>query len=1385
MTHTHSFKQPTYGVPIHYVSHAPYCVASSQRRWCYAATLSLRPPSHCSTIQPLTASARSTFECAMRCDHCDDGELKLLDTEDGAGGYVCENASEAEKESGSGCGAIVAADQYKLRKREAGNSGSKVTSSRLQQEAREDDEEEEEEEEEEEDEEDEQRSTPSKGSGKDKVAVAVNHYHTPTARKPLGKAVPRARALPASAPPSSSLSFSASALRSKVRQQAASRLSNCSFDIDDHAELASLNTDSMLSGSLTVARAPLMVGLSVAGEENCLSDMYRRSYVRPRLTGEATKEAQQLMNKEKWGRRLGVRGRGFGALTGQKPLQVVPLALIPQAAAEAKVDSAAEQEVIRKKEGFEPLIVWSREQLTDEDKAKHPERQWAERIEVPPCIARFLRPHQREGVQFMAECVLGLRRFKGNGAILADDMGLGKTLQSISLLYTLLTQGFEHGKPIARRVCIITPTSLVGNWKNELKKWLDDRVSAVAISESSRGDVIDAVQSFLHPRSPHSVLIISYDTFRLHSALFSKPDCCDLMICDEAHRLKNSKTSTYTALDEQSCMRRILLSGTPLQNNLDEFYAMINFTNRRVLGDRKMFRKYYEQPILTGREPMADSEEQEMGMERSAELSAIVNQFVLRRTNTLLSAHLPPKVMQVVCCRPTTLQNRLYDHLLTQGMKTVNNKDGKTTDTLPMIGALQRLCNHPKLIWDEMKGRGNREDLEAAGVTGKALQRLYVGCDKYFKESGFDRQPFHPQWSGKMYVLEQLLTLLRRTTTDRVVIVSTSTAALDVIGHICTNSKWPFLRLDGATSVKNRQKLVDQLCDRRADVFCFLLSTRAGGCGLNLIGANRLVLFDPDWNPAVDKQAAARVWRDGQSKRCYIYRLLTTGSIEEKMYQRQLSKEGLADVLGGGMNEAACTRDELRQLFTRRSGDTSSDTHDHLQCDCLDAIMTSEQDAAEKQRRIQRELEQQSGRQQSEAGVASVMGELPPEAAVMDDSTATAPSDSDSSVSGDEQGGGDEDDGGFVVSDDASEGEEDFTEQKARRGTSKKKLKKERGSGLRQLKRSKVDPLKVQSINKAMIGQRGSPPEEELINWAHHITPASVPDPLMRLACERMSRLKDGTQYVSFAFSCEVRGKQIGTVTHMEEGGEERETAETLEFSKYSARCGLQPTTKDKGREVKISADDAYEKHRRMVEEHEKKRRKRLGLHDDDDGEQAAGRGRERRHSSRLTTRTNLSEDALAGQSEAASEEVGGRRRRHGADTSGPAELSAAVLADLPEEDRAAIQAMLQQDRLDGDGGRARKRSRRSRVAAAGEDEVEAQIAASHDAAMHDAAEQLSDCSSVEIVQPTASGHSKKQQRMADIEDVDEEEEDEEQPMTSKSGKKKVMVVQHEEDDRW
>ena len=137
---------------------------------------------------------------------------------------------------------------------------------------------------------------------------------------------------------------------------------------------------------------------------------------------------------------------------------------------------------------------------------------------------------------------------------------------------------------------------------------------------------------------------------------------------------------------------------------------------------------------------------------------------------------------------------------------------------------------------------------------------------------------------------------MRKTTSDRVVLVSNYTQTLDLFEVMCKQEGWQSCKLDGSCSIKQRTKMVADFNDPRAQLFAFLLSSKAGGCGLNLIGGNRLVLFDPDWNPANDKQAAARVWRDGQKKRVYIYRMLQAGTIEEKVWERQLSKEGLSGI---------------------------------------------------------------------------------------------------------------------------------------------------------------------------------------------------------------------------------------------------------------------------------------------------------------------------------------------------------------------------------------------------------------------------------------------------------------------------------------------------------
>ncbi|KAK3420598.1 hypothetical protein EUGRSUZ_G01447 [Eucalyptus grandis] len=590
--------------------------------------------------------------------------------------------------------------------------------------------------------------------------------------------------------------------------------------------------------------------------------------------------------------------------------------------------SAAEKDVEDEKvelpPGVEPLVLWQSE---DSEVASGN----AVLIEVDPLLVRFLRPHQREGVQFMFECVSGLSGNASiNGCILADDMGLGKTLQSISLLYTLLRQGFD-GKPMVKKAIIVTPTSLVSNWEAEISKWLGERIQLIALCESTRDDVISGIDCFTSPHSSLQVLIVSYETFRMHSSKFSHSESCELLICDEAHRLKNDQTLTNRALAALSCRRRILLSGTPMQNDLEEFFAMVNFTNPGILGEIAYFRRYYEAPIICGREPTASEEEKNLGCERSSELSAIVNQFILRRTNALLSNHLPPKIIEVVCCKLSPLQTDLYNHFIhSKNVKRAITEEMKQSKILAYITALKKLCNHPKLIYDTVKSG-------SPGTSG------FEDCVRFFPSEMFSGRS--GSWSGgdgawvelsgKMHVLARLLAHLRQRTDDRIVLVSNYTQTLDLFAQLCRERRYPYLRLDGSTTISKRQKLVNRFNDPSKDEFVFLLSSKAGGCGLNLIGGNRLVLFDPDWNPANDKQAAARVWRDGQKKRVYIYRFLSAGTIEEKVYQRQISKEGLQKVIQQEtkleMQGNCLSTEELRDLFTFHEK-SRSEIHEKMNC---------------------------------------------------------------------------------------------------------------------------------------------------------------------------------------------------------------------------------------------------------------------------------------------------------------------------------------------------------------------------------------------------------------------------------------------------------------------
>lgn len=588
-----------------------------------------------------------------------------------------------------------------------------------------------------------------------------------------------------------------------------------------------------------------------------------------------------------------------------------------------------------------PVIVEevSEEKKDDEDKLKLDEpivhksladilglkKKVEERPRVPvvidPRLAKVLRPHQVEGVKFLYRATTGLIDPKAGGCIMADEMGLGKTLQCITLMWTLLKQSPDAGKSTIQKCVIACPSSLVRNWANELVKWLGkDAVNPFAIDgKASKEELIQQLRqwSIATGRAViRPVLIVSYETLRLYTDEL-KDTPIGLLLCDEGHRLKNGESLTFTALNSLNVQRRVILSGTPIQNDLSEYFALLNFANPNYLGTRAEFRKKYEIPILRGRDADGTDKDRQKGDECLKELLGLVNKFIIRRTNDILSKYLPVKYEHVVFCNMAPFQKDLYNHFI-QSPDIKSLLRGKGSQPLKAIGMLKKLCNHPDLL-------NLPDDLP--------------GCEQFYPEDfvpkdarGRDRD-VKPWYSGKMMVLDRMLARIRADTNDKIVLISNYTQTLDIFDKLCRSRGYGSLRLDGTMNVNKRQKLVDKFNDPEGSEFVFLLSSKAGGCGLNLIGANRLVLFDPDWNPAADQQALARVWRDGQKKDCFVYRFISTGTIEEKIFQRQSHKQALSTAVVDSAEdvERHFSLDSLRELFQYRPN-TTSDTHDTFKC---------------------------------------------------------------------------------------------------------------------------------------------------------------------------------------------------------------------------------------------------------------------------------------------------------------------------------------------------------------------------------------------------------------------------------------------------------------------
>uniref|UniRef100_A0A1I7SXR4 DNA repair and recombination protein RAD54-like n=1 Tax=Caenorhabditis tropicalis TaxID=1561998 RepID=A0A1I7SXR4_9PELO len=536
------------------------------------------------------------------------------------------------------------------------------------------------------------------------------------------------------------------------------------------------------------------------------------------------------------------------------------------------------------------------------------DRKTTSAITVDPRFARQLRDHQKEGVRFIFD------RLKGEtgGAILADDMGLGKSIQTMAATWALLRGSKAGSAQIANSCLIIVPSSLVNNWKAEFDKWWRLMRFPAVLAQTAKD--ISSYQSTIK-QMPY--LIISYDMAQRHVDKLAIIHF-DVLVCDEGHKLKNLDGKLRKALLSLEIPRRLILTGTPMQNDFDEFYSLLDFVRPSQFGSLASFRS--------------------MCNDKPEELNEWVDDCMLRRTAAEVNlTHLPEKHEYILFCAASEIQKNIHSEIC----------DYMTGDALSLIFFARQLANHPKLLLDNLREKNDK----SASKSLKQVQKhaaLLLAFDGPNMPRGGVRE------SGKLLALVDMLKCFR-VLQECAVIVSNYIETLDMIEQLCEYLEFKVFRLDGKTQVQDRQKLVRKFNDDRNPSNIFLLSTKAGGVGLNLIGASRLVLFDSDWNPANDQQAMARIWRDGQVRPCHIYRLITTGTIEEKMLQRQIKKTGLGcviDAIEVGESVSTFTDEDLKDIFTFTGDQTECNTHDLCGCPCdgcgmLENEMDDEEESSE------------------------------------------------------------------------------------------------------------------------------------------------------------------------------------------------------------------------------------------------------------------------------------------------------------------------------------------------------------------------------------------------------------------------------------------------------
>ncbi|XP_060697914.1 TATA-binding protein-associated factor 172 isoform X1 [Hemiscyllium ocellatum] len=546
-----------------------------------------------------------------------------------------------------------------------------------------------------------------------------------------------------------------------------------------------------------------------------------------------------------------------------------------------------------------------------------------ENYKIPVSIKAELRKYQQDGVNWLAF----LNKYKLHG-ILCDDMGLGKTLQSICILagdHYLRVQEYtktqaEDCSPLPSLV--VCPPTLTGHWIDEVEKFCSREILHPL---HYTGPPTERAR-LQHLVKKHNLVVASYDVVR-NDIDFFKNIKWNYCILDEGHVIKNGKTKLSKAVKQLTASYRLILSGTPIQNNVLELWSLFDFLMPGFLGTERQFAARYGKPILASRDARSSSREQEAGVLAMEALHRQVLPFLLRRMKEDVLQDLPPKIIQDYYCNLSTLQVQLYEDFaksrakcdveetISAGALSEENEKPKLKATGHVFQALQylrKLCNHPALVLtsqhpefqhiiDQLAAQNSSlHDIQHAPKLS-ALKQLLLDCG--LGNSGASE-------NGTESVVAQ----------HRVLIFCQLKSMLDIVEHDLLKPQMPsitYLRLDGSVPAGQRHSIVARF-NNDPSIDVLLLTTHVGGLGLNLTGADTVVFVEHDWNPMRDLQAMDRAHRIGQKRVVNVYRLITRGTLEEKIMGLQKFKMSIANTVISQENASfqSMGTDQLLDLFT-------------------------------------------------------------------------------------------------------------------------------------------------------------------------------------------------------------------------------------------------------------------------------------------------------------------------------------------------------------------------------------------------------------------------------------------------------------------------------------